>query len=175
MSKLTHDPLLVAAKAITYVMMGIIAFAGIIVAVCAPALIIFGAEFAGAAEIADLAMSTRLLIALLLAGVAAVLFLAFRFLQHMLRIITSVGEGDPFTPANASRLTAMAWLGLAIQVASVPLAGLGLYVADLAGEDPGTVDFGLDFGGILLVLVLFILARVFKRGAEMRDDLEGTV
>ena len=29
--------------------------------------------------------------------------------------------------------------------------------------------------GILLVLILFILARVFRHGAAMREDLEGTV
>jgi hypothetical protein len=29
--------------------------------------------------------------------------------------------------------------------------------------------------GLLLVLVLFILARVFRVGAAMRDDLEGTI
>ena len=30
-------------------------------------------------------------------------------------------------------------------------------------------------GGFLLSLVLFILARVFRLGAEMRSDLEGTI
>ena len=28
---------------------------------------------------------------------------------------------------------------------------------------------------VLMVIVLFILARVFKHGAAMREDLEGTV
>ena len=36
-------------------------------------------------------------------------------------------------------------------------------------------DFGFDGGGILLILILFILARVFRHGAAMREDLEGTV
>ena len=34
---------------------------------------------------------------------------------------------------------------------------------------------GFSLTGILMVLILFILARVFKRGAEMREELEGTV
>ena len=38
-----------------------------------------------------------------------------------------------------------------------------------------TIDAGLDIEGILLALILFILARVFRHGARMRDDLEGTV
>jgi hypothetical protein len=37
------------------------------------------------------------------------------------------------------------------------------------------VEGGVDFGGIILVLTLFVLARVFKHGAAMREDLEGTV
>jgi hypothetical protein len=34
---------------------------------------------------------------------------------------------------------------------------------------------GISFGGFLLALVLFILARVFRKGTEMREELEGTV
>lgn len=34
---------------------------------------------------------------------------------------------------------------------------------------------GIDASGILLVILLFILARVFRKGTEMREDLEGTV
>jgi len=37
------------------------------------------------------------------------------------------------------------------------------------------IDGGLDGGSILLILILFILARVFREGARMRDELEGTV
>lgn len=32
-----------------------------------------------------------------------------------------------------------------------------------------------DLGGIILAITLFILARVFRQGAAMRNDLEGTV
>jgi hypothetical protein len=37
------------------------------------------------------------------------------------------------------------------------------------------MDAGIDFGGVLTALLLFILARVFREGAAMRKDLEGTV
>ena len=65
-----------------------------------------------------------------------------------------------------------------------PLAVLALAVALAAGAltiwlEESTKDFEANFdisiGGILLPLVLFILARVFRRGAEMREELEGTV
>lgn len=174
MATVTKDPLLMIAKGIIYFMLGMIAFAGIIVGICSPGVLIFGGEFADAATI-ELTMNARLLLAAFLLAVAGVLFLGFRFFLHLLRIVQSVGEGDPFVPANADRLTAMAWLMLAINVISVPLAGFGVYIASMAGENPGNVDAGVDFGGLLLILTLFILARVFRKGTEMREDLEGTV
>jgi hypothetical protein len=33
----------------------------------------------------------------------------------------------------------------------------------------------VPLAGLFLALVLFILARVFREGTRMRDDLEGTV
>ena len=37
------------------------------------------------------------------------------------------------------------------------------------------MEASFDFGGLILILTLFILARVFRHGAAMREDLEGTV
>ena len=37
------------------------------------------------------------------------------------------------------------------------------------------VDNDLSLSGILAILLVFILAGVFERGAEMREELEGTV
>lgn len=39
---------------------------------------------------------------------------------------------------------------------------------------PANADLGLDPAAILLILVLFILARVFECCAAMETDLEGT-
>ena len=36
-------------------------------------------------------------------------------------------------------------------------------------------DGGFDMTALLLTVILFILARVFRHGAAMREDLEGTV
>lgn len=175
MSKLTNDPLLIAAKAIVYFMLGVLAFAGIIVAIAIPGVFIFGGELTPELASGELTMQAKLLVALFLAAVAGLLYLGWRFFKAMLDIIKSVGEGDPFVPANGDRLTAMAWIALAINVAGLPVAGLGVYIAQTFGEEPGSIDASVDFSGILLVLVLFILARVFRIGAAMREDLEGTV
>ena len=175
MARTLNDPLLLIAKGLIYILMGIIAFAGVIVALCVPAVLIFGGEFAGELVSGELTTQFRILIAVLLLAVAGLLYLGFRFFLHMLRIARSVGEGDPFVPANADRLTAMAWLVLAINVLAIPVAGLGLYIARSVGEEPGTIDASIDFGGLILILTLFILARVFRHGTALREDLEGTV
>ena len=171
----SKDPLLVIAKGILWFILGVMAFAGIIVAICIPGVIIFGGEFTGAAELGPLPLNTRLLCALLLAGVAGLLYLAWRFFRAMLAIVHSVGEGDPFIPDNADRLTAMAWITLAINVGIMPIAALGDYVATIAGAEDTSVAADVEFGGVILILTLFILARVFRQGAAMRADLEGTV
>ena len=170
-----NDPLLLFAKAFIYFMIGILAFAGFFVLLGIPAVLIFGADLGADVNTADLPKFAYWLIVLLLACVAGMLYLAVRFFQHLLRIVKSVGEGDPFAPANADRLTAMAWITLALNIVAVPTVALGLYIAKLAGEEPGTVDASLDVGGITLILTLFILARVFRHGTALRDDLEGTV
>lgn len=101
--------------------------------------------------------------------------LAWHFLRNLRRIIDTVGEGDPFVPVNADRLTAMAWLMLAIQGLGLVLGSL-VFAASQTLRDPLIMaDISIDLGGIVLVITLFILARVFRVGAAMRDDLEGTV
>ena len=111
--------------------------------------------------------------ACLLAGLAVAGL--FYFFKKMRAIVDTVQSGDPFMPQNAERLSAMAWIMLGIQVLAIPLAGLGLYVEKVLEGANATVDAGLDLSGIIMVLTLFILARVFRHGTQMRDDLEGTV
>lgn len=114
------------------------------------------------------------LLALALVAVA----LIFTFFGKLRGIIGTVAEGDPFVPENADRLTAMAWLLLAVYL----LVGAAAWVADAVKawaaqfEDIElTGTFGFDLSSILMIVTLFILARVFRHGAAMREDLEGTV
>ncbi|PKB19243.1 Protein of unknown function (DUF2975) [Novosphingobium kunmingense] len=116
------------------------------------------------------AMTALLLILALVAAMAA---MALRWLQKLKAIIDSVSLGDPFAPENADRLRAMGWLTVAIELTSTPVGALGEWLARTFKD--ATSDFGLSLGGLLLAMVLFILARVFREGAAMRADLEGTV
>lgn len=106
-----------------------------------------------------------------LAGVMMTLYLFF--LRHLSHMVATVGTGDPFQPENAGRLQKMAWLTLILQGCMFVLAPLVTMIADRIGEPGGGLE--LSFDGLLLALVLFVLARVFHRGTQMRDDLEGTV
>ena len=93
--------------------------------------------------------------------------------KRLLAIVETVRAGDPFVAANASRLQAIAWALLAIQVLSIVIGAIGKAVSTPA--HPVDLDAGFSVNGWLAVLLTFLLARVFAAGALMRDDLEGTV
>lgn len=94
-------------------------------------------------------------------------------LKRLLAIIKTVREGDPFVAANASRLQAIAWALLALQILSVIIGGIAKAVSTPA--HPVDIDAGFSINGWLAVLLTFLLARVFAEGTLMREDLEGTV
>jgi len=108
-------------------------------------------------------------------GVGA-LALTFFFIRHLRRIVLTVADGDPFVPVNATRLISMAWLALGVWVVGIPIRATGTWLESVT--EGGSIQVGVGEGGgmsLALVLTLFILARVFRKGAAMREDLEGTV
>ena len=94
-------------------------------------------------------------------------------LKRLLAIVETVRAGDPFVAANASRLQAIAWVLLGLQVLSVVIGAIGDAVSTPA--HPVDLDAGFSISGWLAVLLTFLLARVFAEGTLMREDLEGTV
>jgi hypothetical protein len=94
-------------------------------------------------------------------------------LRRLLALVETVRAGDPFVAANASRLHAIAWALLALQLLSIVIGTIGSAVSTPA--HPVHLDAGFSINGWLAVLLTFVLARVFAAGALMRDDLEGTV
>jgi len=176
-----NDILLLAGKVLTYVAQIGLALSGLAIAIAAPLMLIFNEQVSieFAKEVGEVSGGTFIAITLGLMVVAfAIIAAALAFFGKLRAIIASVGEGDPFAPENADRLNLMAWLLLGIQLLMIPAIGIGLLFAKWADEVENaevTIDAGLDMEGILMVIVLFILARVFKHGAAMRADLEGTV
>ena len=96
-----------------------------------------------------------------------------RILIRLLRIVETVGRGDPFVAANAYRLQAIAWTLLALQLLSMVIGAIGKVIA--SPEFPLHLDAGLSVSGWLAVILTFVLARVFAEGTLMREDLEGTI
>ena len=175
MTTFREDPLLGVARAILTFLMGLAIFVGAVLLLVVPA-VLFNQE----AVVIELGKTGNAIdgdmIGAILAILGLVVFMAvitFMFVRHLRRIVDTVRQGDPFIPVNALRLRAMAWLSIVMQVAALVAGALSMWLEEASkGLE---ANFDVSIGGILLPLVLFILARVFRRGAEMREDLEGTV
>ena len=88
--------------------------------------------------------------------------------------IVKTAQTDPFVEDNARRLMQIGWLLLAMQ--GVGLAA-GMIIAMFPHAVQAHVQAGFDLSpiSILAVLLIFVLARIFRHGTEMRAELEGTV
>ncbi|WP_165961146.1 DUF2975 domain-containing protein [Qipengyuania sediminis] len=102
----------------------------------------------------------------------AALWLVGDSVRAVLAMIRSVGRDRAFESDNVARMQRVAWntIGLAITGVIAAVAGTGIS-GDINGFDIG-VDMPTSIG---FALLLFILARVFRQGAAMQTDLEGTV
>jgi hypothetical protein len=95
-------------------------------------------------------------------------------LRNLARIVLAVRQGDAFGQGNAARIQSIAWLLLTLQLLHVAVAAIASSVAtDKAPLKLGGGGSGIS--GWLAVVLLFVLAGVFREGAAMRDDLAGTV
>ena len=181
------DPLLLIGKIFCIFIQGAMAIGAVALLIAIPAVIL--AQGAIEAEIAkelptlDQDFPAWLIAAIMTIGLA-ILAMLFVFFGKLRRIIGTVGEGDPFQPENATRLSQMGWLMLGTQIAIIPAGLIAIQLTRYADaiEKTGVEDFhltfdngGFDMTALLLVVILFILARVFRHGAAMREDLEGTV
>jgi hypothetical protein len=118
-------------------------------------------------------------------AVLAVLVLVWLMLSlcmlfvRQLRAIVDTVDDDPFLPDNATRLARMGWYALGTQMCEF----VGQPLVATYGKYAGGFTWGLSTSGgqhvslapLGLAVTLFILARVFRQGAAMRADLEGTV
>ena len=126
-------------------------------------------ELSPSPEAERLVMGLR---AIAVLGLAAIP-LNYSVLKRLLAIVETVRAGDPFVAANASRLQAIAWSLLAVQLLSLVIGAIGKAISTPA--HPVHLDAGFSINGWLAVLLTFLLARVFAEGTLMREDLKGTV
>ena len=102
------------------------------------------------------------------AYVAVLLVIFFRLRQ----VFSTLILGDPFRPENVGRLR---------------IVGLGLIALEVVGyvvrlalvwampERQDSVDFTVNLSGWFAILVVFVLAEVFREGARLRRDAELTI
>lgn len=93
-------------------------------------------------------------------------------LTRLIAIVRDTRAGAAFSDRNAHRLTIVAWALLAINLIDLAHGQLSVWASEQSGEYFG---WTLSLTGWLAVPLLFLLARVFREGAAMREDLEGTV
>lgn len=97
----------------------------------------------------------------------ATLLLTLPVLWKLRAIVDSAREGDPFAPVNATRLRHIGGLVLGINVLTTIAVQLPL---------EGHVSVPpVTFTGVVTVLMIFVLARIFETGTRMRTELQETI
>jgi hypothetical protein len=110
--------------------------------------------------------------------------LVFLALRVTIDIIKTAIAGDPFVNENARRLARIGWLLLAVE--AIGFSAHPVFNSLVAHAVPenlrteanfhfGDFGFGISPVGLLAVLLIFVLAQIFRRGSEMRTELEATV
>lgn len=168
-----RDPLLVTARFLLGVAMAVSLAAAAVSAVLAPLTYAWRVKVAAYVNLPAIPDEVGLWVCIALALGAALALFGFFFFRHLYRIVETVGEGDPFVPANARRLAAMGWISIAAHFCAMPMTGIMRWIESANGKLRIALEIPLS--GLLLAVVLFVLARVFREGARMREELEGTV
>ena len=103
----------------------------------------------------------------------AVVPLNYLVLRKLLAIVETVRAGNPFVATNVQRLRAIAWALLTLQILSIIIGVIGKSISSPA--HPVHLDAGFSINGWLVVLLTFVLAHVFAKGALMRESVEEIV
>lgn len=113
-----------------------------------------------------IAIRTMMLIGI---GAAAAAHVIFRGLLHLIDLLRA---GDPFVAAAAGQVERIGWALLSLQLLDLAFGLVTWRLATAFGDAP---DWVPSFTGWIAVLVAFVLARVFRLGTAMRDELAGVV
>lgn len=174
----TKDPLLAAVQVLLVLARILFVFTNVMLGIGIGAMLTVGrAEVLAKIAEAGAPAGTYWLLVVALVMIMGLVMLAYRFFDELSGVIASVKEGEPFHADNAVRLNRMGWISVAAHALGLVIGAMVAWCAPYIHKIGGHSDleFGIDGGGLLLTLILFVLARVFRRGAEMREELEGTV
>lgn len=170
-----HSTLLGVTRGLLWLMLALVAVALLVIVASSGALIVMWPDIAAEAKnnsvFIDVDTMRPQLFALF--GILAAILAAAVYILRQLQALVTSAAGDPFVPTNALRLRRIGWALVATQLLAFPL---GWVASNIAVSTSTFANMGgLDLQGLLAILLAFVLAAVFERGAAMRDELEGTV
>lgn len=87
------------------------------------------------------------------------------------RIFTTLTAGDPFHPDNVSRLRVIGLMLAGLELGRYAFRALSLWLLPGVKGEGG----GLNLTAWFSVLVVFVLAEVFREGARLRREAELTI
>lgn len=90
-------------------------------------------------------------------------------LNRLRRMFLAVNQGDAFERANVGRLQSIGVGLIGVQISAFILAWT---VPEGIIDD---LDYSIDLGAWLGILIVFMLAEVFRQGAAMRDEQQMTI
>jgi Protein of unknown function (DUF2975) len=98
--------------------------------------------------------------------------LAHLIFDRLIAMIDSVPAGTALSLINVERLRQIAWALIGINIIDLAYGAVTTWAETQMSDAPG---WTLSLTGWLAALMLFVLARVFRDGARMREELEGTI
>jgi hypothetical protein len=124
---------------------------------------VMSSEAATVARKGPLLAATLLVSGLLIGGVLVII-------HSLRRIFVTLTAGDPFHPDNVRRLRLIGLMLAALELARYAVWGLMPMLPGLKRDEP---HFNLT--AWFSVLVVFVLAEVFREGARLRREAELTI
>ncbi|HEY9216771.1 MAG TPA: DUF2975 domain-containing protein [Phenylobacterium sp.] len=91
--------------------------------------------------------------------------------ERVRRIFTTLTAGDPFHPENVTRLRIIGLMLGGLELGRYAVWGLSAWL--LPGQD--RMGTGFTLTAWFSVLVVFVLAEVFREGARLRGEAELTI
>lgn len=106
-----------------------------------------------------------------LASVGVYLAVLLAIFFRLRQVFATLTSGDPFRPENVQRLRAVGLALIALEAAGY---GVRVFAAALI-PDVGPARGGVSLSAWFAILVVFVLAEVFREGARLRRDAELTI
>ena len=110
--------------------------------------------------------------AFVLFGIGATLILALMaaIFHELSAMISSAGEGTPFSEANAKRLYKVGFYSIFVPVVGMVMSVISRLVL---GAEAAEISNGLD--GLVVGLVVLCMTQFFCHGIKLENDVEGLV